>query len=1075
MILTIAVTAIALALATPAGLDGAESDLWTTHSAPDPVAAGWPFTVTVGYGNNGPDPATSAFVNSYFTAPMGLDVFIDDLIFGSGLLYDTIQASAQGTDTLGNAPVLYWDDYFCEELLFQLQRNDGDPNADPIEGLDPGVSAGFSYDITIPMDAPSLGTVEILEPAPLARVWRPSNSASFFTLQASAHSTYGRGGCDPLVGDICQFIDDNCFSGRISLLDAPIEADWEIVDDGSADPTFGCDPLIGFTPGHIAVIRRGACEFGQKAFNAEQAGAVAAVIVNSDQCADFPASDQCVIAMGAGGLGGLVTIPFIMLAQADGEPVITAIEGGQTVHGVFGGVSQFSADGYVFLRDLADTDPDDGNDASRWAAEVYGVGCNFDLDPPSRGFPPAGGNGTVTITTGAECRWLGATEASWITLVPPATGTGSGFLDYQADVNPGGGRSAVVRIGSGVHLVTQEAGNGCSYTILPATANFPGAGGIGTIDVATQPGCEWSATASVDWLSLTSPSGVGSGSVGYTVEPNAASPRAGAIPVADGVHTVSQGLQAGCDSGYIADDGAPDNHYGWGVGHTFVQRFTPEGYPHHITGLCTTFTRTDIDDELDYWVVMYDDDGPGGGPGTVLTIKPESIGPVPEWPGVVFDPVDLEGMVPAITEGSVYLGIGWQDSSEIGFSVVADESPTTPQQTGYYFAGTSPWEEISSAFPDYRSLMVRSEGFSSVDGDWIQVVGGEVGGGGGFGDPDNSAIPALAAFSGALFAGTARVGGPEVYYTLDGDQWLDGDSGGVGFPTTLAVTDLIEFNGQLYAGTADTTVGAGLFRTGFPPDWSQVAGNGFGDADNRSISSSIVFNGELYVGTGNNSGCEVWRSPDGSAWTQVIANGFGNPQHTGALSMAVFQDQIWVGTSTDTTSAEVWRSPDGVIWTRAAEPGWGDPGNTIINALAVFDAALYAGVSNETTGAQVWRTFDGVTWEQVVDRGFGDPRLEDITHLQVDGRRLLALVTGSPPVAASVWTSRDGVVWWPASSPGFRDPANTWLYSIAAWNDGLYTGSMNVDGGEVWSTLRQSIFADGFESGDTGGWSRAVP
>jgi hypothetical protein len=34
---------------------------------------------------------------------------------------------------------------------------------------------------------------------------------------------------------------------------------------------------------------------------------------------------------------------------------------------------------------------------------------------------------------------------------------------------------------------------------------------------------------------------------------------------------------------------------------------------------------------------------------------------------------------------------------------------------------------------------------------------------------------------------------------------------------------------------------------------------------------------------------------------------------------------------------------------------------------------------------------------------------------------------------------------------------------------------MNVDGGEVWSTLRQSIFADGFESGDTGGWSRAVP
>ena len=62
--------------------------------------------------------------------------------------------------------------------------------------------------------------------------------------------------------------------------------------------------------GKIAVVYRGACNFSQKAYNCQLAGAVAVMIVNSQGAP---------IAMGAGALGGVVTIPVVMVNTNDGE------------------------------------------------------------------------------------------------------------------------------------------------------------------------------------------------------------------------------------------------------------------------------------------------------------------------------------------------------------------------------------------------------------------------------------------------------------------------------------------------------------------------------------------------------------------------------------------------------------------------------------------------------------------------------------------------------------------------------------------------------------------------------------
>jgi hypothetical protein len=103
-----------------------------------------------------------------------------------------------------------------------------------------------------------------------------------------------------------------------------------MVDDGSpglnaqGNPISaeGCNPLINDLTGKIAVIYRNTCEFGAKALNAQNAGAVAVIIINRE---------PGVIAMGAGAAGANVTIPIVMIQDSDGALITAAMAGGPVV------------------------------------------------------------------------------------------------------------------------------------------------------------------------------------------------------------------------------------------------------------------------------------------------------------------------------------------------------------------------------------------------------------------------------------------------------------------------------------------------------------------------------------------------------------------------------------------------------------------------------------------------------------------------------------------------------------------------------------------------------------------------
>src|ERR687892_2475438 len=60
-----------------------------------------------------------------------------------------------------------------------------------------------------------------------------------------------------------------------------VSGDIVLVNDGSANPTHGCQPLVGFPARAVALVDRGSCPFVQKVNNAQDAGAVAGLAGHS--------------------------------------------------------------------------------------------------------------------------------------------------------------------------------------------------------------------------------------------------------------------------------------------------------------------------------------------------------------------------------------------------------------------------------------------------------------------------------------------------------------------------------------------------------------------------------------------------------------------------------------------------------------------------------------------------------------------------------------------------------------------------------------------------------------------------
>ena len=118
------------------------------------------------------------------------------------------------------------------------------------------------------------------------------------------------------------------FGARIG--EKPLTALLAIGRDSTQSPNLGCSTLINpeEVRGKIVLIDRGSCTFQQKAFNAEQAGAVGVIICN-------PANDILTMAAVDDRDDIPVSIPAVLLRERDCTPLKQEITAGGTVEVAF--------------------------------------------------------------------------------------------------------------------------------------------------------------------------------------------------------------------------------------------------------------------------------------------------------------------------------------------------------------------------------------------------------------------------------------------------------------------------------------------------------------------------------------------------------------------------------------------------------------------------------------------------------------------------------------------------------------------------------------------------------------------
>jgi len=103
--------------------------------------------------------------------------------------------------------------------------------------------------------------------------------------------------------------------------EAGIAGEVVLVNDGSENPTEGCNPLIGFPAGAVALVDRGSCAFVLKALNAQAAGAMAMIVANNVAGPPFT----------MGGTDPSITIPSVMISRADGSTIKAGLPATGTV------------------------------------------------------------------------------------------------------------------------------------------------------------------------------------------------------------------------------------------------------------------------------------------------------------------------------------------------------------------------------------------------------------------------------------------------------------------------------------------------------------------------------------------------------------------------------------------------------------------------------------------------------------------------------------------------------------------------------------------------------------------------
>ncbi len=178
-----------------------------------------------------------------------------------------------------------------------------------------------------------------------------------------------------------------------------------------------------------------------------------------------------------------------------------------------------------------------------------GVTAAYSVSPSSASFTTNGGNGSVSLS--ANCLWSLQSDASWITITSPSSGSDNSTINFSIPNNSSNNsRSGSIKVRDGnsvvrATLIITQNGVPLSHSLSSTNATFSSAGGNSNVVLtATQ---VWAAQSDVTWIKDISPSnGSGNATITYSVAANSDSAaRTGSIKILDANSVVKQTLTIG--------------------------------------------------------------------------------------------------------------------------------------------------------------------------------------------------------------------------------------------------------------------------------------------------------------------------------------------------------------------------------------------------------------------------------------------------------------------------------------------------------------------------------------------------
>ena len=167
------------------------------------------------------------------------------------------------------------------------------------------------------------------------------------------------------------------------------------------------------------------------------------------------------------------------------------------------------------------------------------VKCQLSLTQPAQ-IAADGGIGTISITAAPECAWSVTMPTGWVSDPSPASGQGSGKVEFRTASNPiASTREAEIVVNDARVRVVQDAAP-CRFAIAPDDQLLPAGATDATVAVSTN-GCAWSAQSNAGWIAITSgATSSSSGVVSFRVVSNSGRTRSGTLTIAGLTHTITQ-------------------------------------------------------------------------------------------------------------------------------------------------------------------------------------------------------------------------------------------------------------------------------------------------------------------------------------------------------------------------------------------------------------------------------------------------------------------------------------------------------------------------------------------------------